>query len=178
MITNLPGQIVECGVYKGASIIRFMTFRDMLENPYSRKIIGFDIFGKFPVSGDKNDIDFINKFENAGGSGIPKTELEKVFAYKEFSNYELIEGDIKKSIPEYVETHKELKIALLHIDVDIYEPTKIILEYLFEKVVKGGILVFDDYATVAGETRAIDEYFGSSRIEKLPISHTPSFIKK
>ena len=178
MITNLPGHVVECGVYKGSSIIRFMTFRDMLENPYSRKVIGFDIFGKFPVSGDKNDIDYINKFEKAGGSGISKTELEKVLSYKEFFNYELVEGDIKNTIPAYVEQHKELKIALLHIDVDIYEPTKIILENLFDRIVKDGILVLDDYSTVPGETKAIDDYFGNRRIEKLPYSHTSSFIKK
>lgn len=177
-IINLPGHIVECGVYKGASIIRFATFRDILENSYSRKIIGFDMFGKFPRSGDKNDIDFVNNFENAGGYGIPKTELEKVFSHKEFSNYEFIEGDISVTIPEYIKTHPELKISLLHIDVDIYEPSKIILENLYERVVKDGIIIFDDYSIVPGATRAIDEFFIETRIEKLSISHVPSFIIK
>ena len=47
-ILHLPGAIVECGVYKGASLIRFATFREMLESQYSRQIIGFDAFGEFP----------------------------------------------------------------------------------------------------------------------------------
>lgn len=177
-IINLPGHIVECGVYKGASIIRFATFRDILENPYSRKIIGFDMFGKFPRSGDKNDIEFVNNFESAGGFGIPKTELEKVFSHKEFSNYEFIEGDISSTIPDYIKTHPELKISLLHIDVDIFEPSKIILENLYERVVKDGLIVLDDYSIVPGATRAIDEFFIGMRIEKLSISHVPSFIIK
>ncbi len=63
MITNLPGHIVECGVYKGASLTRFANFRDSLESSYSRKIIGFDVFGKFSRSGDSNDLNFIERFE-------------------------------------------------------------------------------------------------------------------
>jgi hypothetical protein len=47
-ITGLPGEVVECGVFKGASLIRFATFREMTESQFSRKIIGFDAFGKFP----------------------------------------------------------------------------------------------------------------------------------
>ena len=52
-IIGLPSHVVECGVYKGASLRRFATFREILENPYSRKIIGFDAFGQFPV-GDED----------------------------------------------------------------------------------------------------------------------------
>ena len=40
-ITNLPGNILEFGVYKASSLVRFATFRNMLENDFSRKIIGF-----------------------------------------------------------------------------------------------------------------------------------------
>ena len=45
MTMHLPGAIVECGVFKGASLVRFAGFRDLFGNSYSRKIIGFDIFG-------------------------------------------------------------------------------------------------------------------------------------
>jgi len=46
---DLPGEIVECGVFKGASFVRFAGFRDLFCNPFNHKLIGFDIFGKFPV---------------------------------------------------------------------------------------------------------------------------------
>ena len=53
-ILKLPGDVVECGVFKGASLVRLLTFRENLENTFSRKIIGFDAFGKFPkASNDK-----------------------------------------------------------------------------------------------------------------------------
>lgn len=182
-IINLPGHIVECGVFKGASLIRLATFRSMYENESSRKIIGFDAFGLFPrskVEKESEDNKFIDHFESVGGDGIPKEELEKVFKYKGIANVELIKGDILKTLPEYTSKHPELKISLLHIDVDVYEPTKVILNELFDKVVKGGVIMLDDYGTVAGETMAVDEFIKEKNltVEKLPVAHIPSYIVK
>ena len=73
-----------------------------------------------------------------------------------------------------------MRISLLHVDTDIYEPAKVALEYLYDRVVKGGIIVSDDY-TVAGETKAIDEFLKDKKLEihKLSISqHKPSYIIK
>lgn len=179
-ITHLPGHIIECGVYKGASLIRFCTFRELLESPSSRRVIGFDAFGKFPRKGDTHDQAFIERFESIGGEGISSTELEQILALKSFSNYELVEGDILQTVPDYLDAHPELKIALLHIDVDVYHPTKVILDTLFDRIVPEGLVVLDDYGTVAGETRAADEFFEARgvRFQKLPISHIPTYIKK
>ncbi len=179
-ITKLPGHIVECGVFKGASLIRFCTYREILESPYSRKVIGFDDFGKFSRQDNDNDQLFVERFESSAGDGIPVDELKAVLSYKGFENYELIKGDVTNTIPDYVSSHPELKIALLHIDVDVYKPSVSILNHLFDRVVSGGLVVFDDFGTVAGETRAIDEFFleRDDIIEKLPISHIPSFIRK
>lgn len=179
-ILNLPGQIVECGVFKGASLIRFCTFREILESPFSREIIGFDAFGKFPAVHNPNDQEFIKKFEGDAGDGIPMDELKEVLSYKGFENYELIQGNIVETVPAYLSEHPELKIAMLHIDVDVKEPSVVILEHLFDRVVRGGLVVFDDYGTVAGETDAIDEFFAEKEvvIEKLSISHIPAYIRK
>ncbi|WP_420264247.1 TylF/MycF/NovP-related O-methyltransferase [Candidatus Magnetominusculus dajiuhuensis] len=179
-IIHLPGHIIECGVYKGASLLRFSTFREILESPYSRKIIGFDAFGKFPDQESPADQKFIKEFEGEAGEGISIEELRKVFIHKSIGNYELIQGDICATIPKYLSEHPELKIALLHIDVDVYKPTVVILNNLYERVVRGGLVVFDDFGVVAGETQAIDEFIDGKDvvIEKLSISHIPSYIRK
>ena len=179
-IIHLPGHVVECGVYKGTSLIRFCTFRDMLESSHSRRIIGFDAFGQFPVQGDEEDRRFISHFEGQGGPGVSLSDMQAVIEHKRLQNCELIEGDICQTVPAYVETHPELKIALLHVDVDVYDPTMTILRELYDRVVPGGLVVMDDYGTVAGETRAVDEFFAGQgvAIHKLPISHIPSFIRK
>ncbi len=180
MITDLPGAIVECGVLKGASLIRFCTFREILESPHSRKIIAFDAFGDFPTPKDADDQAFVQEFEGAAGAGIPIDELDSVLNRKGFDNVELVPGDIVESVPAYAETHPELRISLLHIDVDVYAPSAVILKYFYDRLVPGGLLVLDDYGTVNGETRAVEEYFGKHmpQIQKLPISHIPAYIRK
>ncbi len=179
MITGLPGHIVECGVFKGSSFIRFGTFRHILESSSSRKLIGFDAFGKFPRQSDAQDNKFISHFETEGGDGISSQELTRVMNHKEFPNFELLQGDILETVPEYLRQHPELKIALLHVDVDVYAPTKVILDNFFPRLVKGGLIILDDYTAVAGATRATDEFLVGKnlKVEKLSISHLPSFIR-
>jgi hypothetical protein len=156
-ILELPGDILEFGVYKGTSLVRLLSFRNLLENENSRKVYGFDIFGKFPNSLElESDRKFVQNFEHAGGYGISKNELEMHLDNKGFKNYELVEGDILKTIPEFLANNPSGKFSLLHIDVDVYEPTKVILENLWDRVVKGGIVMLDDYGTVEGETKAVD----------------------
>jgi hypothetical protein len=85
-----------------------------------------------------------------------------------------------ETIPEYIAKNPTIKISLLHIDVEVYEPTKIILENLWDKIVKGGILMLDDYGTVEGETKAVDDFFigQNIQIKKPQFNHIPSYIVK
>jgi hypothetical protein len=124
---------------------------------------------------------FENKANGGGGYGIAISELDMLLRRKEFVNYRLIEGDILETLPEFVEQNPQLKISLLHIDVDVYEPTKIILETLWDKVVKGGIVMLDDYGTVEGETKAVDEFiakFDNLYMQKPPYNYIPCYIIK
>ena len=100
--------------------------------------------------------------------------------YKKIDNYEFIKGDINQTIPEYCKENKHLKKTLLHIDLDAYEPTVTIHDNVYEKVVTGGILMFDDYGAFPGETKAVDEFFDDKDVivQKLPYPHIPSFVVK
>ena len=46
-ISHLPGHIIECGVFKGNSLIRFLIYRDLITKSSKKSIYGFDAFGKF-----------------------------------------------------------------------------------------------------------------------------------
>jgi len=180
-IIDLPGDILEFGVYKGTSLVRLLSFRDLIEHSSSRKIYGFDIFGKFPDDLSlESDRTFVDKFEDAGGWGISKDDLESHLADKGFSNYELVQGDINETIVTFLEKKPHLKISLMHIDVDVYEPTMNILNAFWERIVPGGILMLDDYGTVEGETKAVDDFFKnkSTIIQKPSYYHIPSYIIK
>ena len=73
-----------------------------------------------------------------------------------------------------------MKISLLHLDLDIFRPTLFVLEKLFDKVVKGGIILLDDYAEISGATEAVDKFLKNKnyKIEKLQYYKRPSFIIK
>lgn len=183
MITGLPGHVVECGVFKGASFMRWATFRDILESPYSRRIIGFDTFGEFPETAYDDDQTLRRTFieETSGGKSIPEEQLHEALAHKKISNYELVKGDILETVPAYLQEKPQLKIALLHIDTDIYEPARAVLAHFYPHLVRGGVLVLDDYGTFPGGTKAVDEYFEGKNalIRKFPFSHhIPSYIIK
>lgn len=180
-IINLPGSIIECGVFKGASFLRFATYRELLESPVSRKIIGFDTFGKFPETNYEPDKKPLQAFiGSAGDESISCCELDKVMKVKGIGNYELVKGDICTTVPEYVNANPQLKIALLHIDTDIYEPVCTILDEMYDRVCRGGVIAFDDYGVFPGETKAVDQFFVDKNVKlhKFPFSHIPAFIIK
>ncbi|MFR1380504.1 MAG: TylF/MycF/NovP-related O-methyltransferase [Clostridium neonatale] len=182
-IIELPGDVIELGVFKGNSLLQFCAFRELLENENSRKIIGFDMFGTFPKECSiKSDKKFAEKWNDTfSDEFLSQEDLYKSLAYKKINNVQLIKGNILETLDNYILENPSTRIALLHIDTDVYEPAKKGLELLFDKVVKGGVIVFDDYATVEGETLAIEEILADKDyiIKKFPFSHTkPSYIIK
>lgn len=180
--SHLRGEILEFGVFKGNSLFRWIKFRDLLEQTQSRKVVGFDVFGEFPETEFEDDKKKREEFirETSGGVGISLEELSELLEKQKLEkNVELVKGDISHTLDDYLDKNPHLKISLLHIDVDIYEPTKLILERLWSHVVKGGIVVLDDYGAFAGANKAVDDFFGGEvEIQKLPYSNAIAFVVK
>ena len=170
-IFNVKGDVVECGVFKGASLIRLLTFRDLYENSKKRKVYGFDAFGKFPrpknkkILTKKTDTKFAKNHDTKIGIGISVQKLKHYINKKKITNYQLIKGDVNKTVPEFIKKNKKIKIALLHLDLDIYEPTFNVLNYLYKYVVKNGIILLDDYSHIKGATKAINDFFKNKKIK-------------
>jgi hypothetical protein len=189
-VIDLPGCIVELGVFKGVS---FFTWSNLLETFCSsdryKKVFGFDHFEglkseQFCEKDGKKD-ESVQKMDN--GYKCTAEEVRKLVRIHNDDNLlpgtqrcQLIEGDIMDTLPKFLEDNPGLKISLLHFDMDIYEPTKYALELLYPLVVKGGIVCFDEYGLIPwqGETKAVDEYFESINqkpvIKKFPFYHVPA----
>ena len=182
IVREVPGAIVECGVFKGASFARFAMFRDLFGNPFSKKIIGFDTFGKFPETEFPADKEMRKRcIDVAGDQSISKQHLLDVLKHKGIDKFvELVEGDITKTVPEYLNSEPGIKISLLNLDTDIYEPAVTVLEYLYPRLVNGGIIILDDYGAFPGETKAVDDYFKGTnvKIRKFSFCMTPCYIIK
>lgn len=180
--STVRGEIVEFGIFKGNSFFRWIKFRDLLEQTNSRKVIGFDIFGDFPDAHFEEDKVKRDAFvaETNGGKSISFEEINELLDKQGLNkNVDIIKGDILITLDQYLEKNPHLKISLLHIDVDLYEPTQIILEKLYDRVTVGGIIIFDDYGAFAGTNKAVDDFFkNKAEVKKLPYSHAISYIVK
>ncbi len=181
-IVGLPGDILEFGVFKAASLVRLATFRSLLENDYSRKLVGFDAFGKFPKEQRtfKYDLNFIEGFEKTAGDGLTLEEVKNILLLKNFQNISLNEGNVFDTLPAYLEEFPATRVSFLHLDMDVKEPTVFALKHLWERIVPNGIVLFDDYSYVAGETDAVDDFIKEKHLKLEKLSHysAPSFVRK
>jgi hypothetical protein len=172
-VVDLPGCILDLGVFKGGSLFTWCNLLDIfVANDRSRKVYGFDHFKGLTNFNSKDGAfqPYANKVE--GGFCAEEEDvrmLERLHAMDShtpgFKRAELVIGDIKESLPRFLEGNPGLRISLLHFDFDLYEPTRFALELLYPLVLKGGVVCFDEYGLIpwAGESNAVDEF-----LDKLP----------
>ena len=172
-VKDIPGDIVECGVFKGSGFYTFLKLKKIL-NPCSlKRVVGFDFFDTDQLLSNLNGLDkeamsiFFNfrKFEHTDDF---KDVLEKKILMDGFfpEDFELVKGDISQTSKEYVDSHPGLKISLLYIDLDLEEPTYNTLKNFWNNMSKGGIIVFDEYAHPKwSETRGVDRFIEEMNIE-------------
>lgn len=191
---DLPGCIVECGVFKGVSLLTFAKLVEVYcPGDTLKRIVGFDTFQGFTHLANQDGPPLEKRGKVPGGwdssSFYPVLRDLIEVARKDsmiprFSRIELVEGDVCKTVPKYVKINPGLRISLLHLDLDLYDPTLTALEQLYPLVVRGGVVIVDEYAmdAFAGESAAFDEYFKGRRprLKKFPFISTPGgyFIKE
>lgn len=173
MAMEIPGAIVECGVYKGNSLMLYLQLSLCLE-PYAinRSIIGFDTFEGFrsinTAGSDPKDI-HEKMFSDTEMAVLQKSiELNDLIRpVNRIPRCELVKGDIVKTVPEFVKDRPELCVAMLILDTDLYEPTKVALQHFLPLMPKGGIVVLDEvcYRNFAGETQALKEVLDLNKVE-------------
>ncbi len=192
-IANLPGNIIDLGVFRGASTFTFGKLAEIFCPTDVRKVVyGFDTFEGFPdvedVDGGVSDELDRKKGGFCGGQNIEQDLLQARTAMnadkhlRHIERIQFVKGDMCKTIPQFVEDKGNgLRIALLNIDCDLYEPTKVALEHFVPLMVRGGIIMLDEYAheTFGGESKAVDEYFIANfgkrpKIEKFTWHSVPS----
>lgn len=188
-ILHTHGIIVEFGVRWGQTLSIMSALRGIFE-PFNRhrKIVGFDTFEGFKGMG-KEDGELCKCKD--GSFSVPsgyEKYLDKILSLQESLNpishlkkYELVKGDAKETIPEYLKSHPETIISLAIFDFDIYAPTKVALEAIRPHLFKGSILVFDELCDdiFPGETIALKETLGLNnvRIQRYPMSSRISYLE-
>jgi O-methyltransferase len=194
---KIPGCLVECGVAAGGQLGAMQT--ELLARGETRWVYGFDSFEGIPIASVEDDqqpgipgpkpfIVYSDKRQLLRSSGITVHGLDEVqdrlnrWFPRTRDNIVLVKGWFQDTLPMYVSVFKRLGgIALLRLDGDLYESTKVSLDELFPLVNPGGILIVDDW-DLTGCRRACDEYFAEHRVERLTPPHGdgtgPAYFRK
>ena len=177
MVQDVPGAIVECGVYKGNSLMLYMQLSMILE-PYAinRSIIGFDTFQGFASINEKM---FSDTDETLIQDMIDANDL--IRPVNRIPRCEIVKGDILETVPAFVKTRPDLVVAMLILDTDLYSSTKVALETFLPYMPKGAIVVLDEvaYRNFPGETAALRDVLDLNKIElkRLPFDSTVGYFR-
>lgn len=173
--SNVPGDIVECGVWRGGSMMAIAHTLLRLDHT-EKSLFLFDTFSGMSeptdldvnVHGLKASDKFRKKRRDDGRTDWAHASLGEVkknllqTGYEE-SKINFIEGKVEDTIPEKAPE----SISLLRLDTDWYKSTKHELIYLFPRLSKNGIIIIDDYGLWKGSQKAVDEYFSENKINIL-----------
>jgi O-methyltransferase len=173
---KIEGAIVECGVWRGGSImIAISTLKSLGSS--NREIFLYDTFEGLPKPDPILDVDI---WDNKGHDGWileARGAEASNWAYASLNDVRsnvlglgygdhlihFIKGMVERTIPE----RSPKKIALLRLDTDWHASTKHVLEHLFPILVPGGVLIMDDYGHFTGARKAADDYFNETGIRML-----------
>ena len=165
-VKGMEGDIVECGVSIGHGALLFLLLSEYLG--VERTYYGFDSFSGFPDPVQKDGVTPITGKDF--WANPPETVLRvlrdgRVPENKIRERVRLVKGFFDDTLPSY-----KGKIALLHLDCDLYESYKTALAHLYDKVVRGGIIMFDEYDDDRwpGARKAIDEFFADKPEKPMP----------
>ncbi len=171
---GLPGDFVECGVWRGgSSMAAALTLLRLGAD--ERRLWLYDTFGRMPAPG-RRDRDFTGRdvagHEDSmlGEVGLSLADVQSAMRSTGYPAEQIryVQGLVEATIPGSAPA----EIALLRLDTDWYESTRHELEHLYPRLVSGGVLIVDDYGHYAGARQAVDEYFAERPILLARVDYT------
>jgi hypothetical protein len=183
LIRNIGGDIIECGVYQGNSFA-FLSNLSVILEPYSvnRRLWGFDTFEGFPKFSSRYDPSDINigDFGSVDLLALSNclSAIDRVRPVNRIPRFSLVKGDVSVTVPKFIDDHPELVIALLILDMDLYEPTLLCLEKFIPHMPKGSIIAFDEfnYQRFPGETTALKHFDSLKNFRLERFDHDGSLV--
>lgn len=155
---GIPGDIVECGVYKGGSM--FLVGLRLKQLKADRKIWMYDRFEKGMTEPGPDDI----PIEGVGadhfyrvGLGVPVSQVIGLFNNYGISNFQVVPGDVRETLRR--EENLPPMISILRMDTDWYDSSLVELERLYPRLVSGGVAISDDHGHWLGQAKAFNDYF-------------------
>lgn len=180
MVADVPGDIADCGTFKGISTLQFAQFLRIYKPHHRARVVSFDTFeAVFPRV----------RLDEVASAADHMERLYEETAYDQLNEaigrlgladtVEIVKGDIVETLPHYLADKPGFRISLLHCDLDVFAATKAVLEMAWPRLCVGGIVVFDQYAVRNwGESDAAESFLATlphpPRLCTLPGTPTPT----
>ena len=160
---DIDGAFVECGTWKGGCAAVMGGIANRYGN--RRKTWYFDSFEGMPDAtpedGPEEETEhMMGEYLTASVDDVKELIFDKLKLPEEHNI--IVKGWFDKTLPEH--KAKVGPIAILRLDADWYESTKLILEELYDQIVPGGYLIFDDYSRWQGCKKATDDFIAARSI--------------
>lgn len=177
-ILDIPGVICEFGVQWGATLALLNNLRGTHE-PFnaSRKIFGFDTFDGFSSVDDKDGSwPKVGDYKSVPGYEDTLEEIlvthESLAPLNHLKKFELVKGDASQTIDTWLDRHPYAVVSMAIFDMDVYKPTRDVLQKIIPRLTRGSLLVFDEFNCeyFPGETIAVQEVLGLNNIK---LRHSP-----
>ena len=173
-VKNIPGDIVECGVFKGTGLYSFLKLKRIFNPNSNKKVIGFDYFDNDGlVSTLTNDLDKTYMSSLFKERNFNHDENYKDILYNKILNdgflpneFDLIKGDVSITTHIFSNENPGFKISLLYMDLDLEKPTYDTLSNFWDNMTKGGIIVFDEYGYHKwSESKGVDRFIQEKNLD-------------
>lgn len=175
---NVPGHIAEFGSWRGANLMylaKLIRIFDPLSSKQVHCFEGFEGLSTFTPQ------DVTDK-ERGHYKGSYQELVDVIKLYDMKDDVLIHKGLIQDTLASTLAAQPDLTFSFVYCDVDLYEPTKIILEQMDERLAQGGVFVLDEYAyeNFPGETTAVREFLSSTKssykMEHVPHTRQPSLV--
>jgi len=169
--SRVEGDIVECGVWRGGSVMAAALTLVDVDNT-ERHIYGFDTFeGMSPPSAPDVDIygrdaaRFLKRGRRARELVVTEAAVRANVALVPYPQecVHFVKGMVEDTVP----SRAPERIALLRLDTDWYESTRHEMIHLFPRLAPGGVLIVDDYGHWRGAKQAVDQYLSENNVSLL-----------
>lgn len=173
-ILEVPGVIMQFGTRWGRELALFEALRTTFEPfNHARRVIGFDTFEGYTAPHAKDGGESVVREGNLATSENYEHYLEQILDIRDrmsvlphVRKFDLVKGDASIELEKYLKANPHTVISLMHLDMNLYEPTRKCLELARPHLTKGSVVIIDEVnlKTFPGETIALQEVFGLNNI--------------
>ena len=142
---RVEGDVAEVGVYEGGTALFLCDWIRGL----GKELYLFDSFLGFQPTAEDYPLGIPEGWYN----GVEETVRER---FKDEENVHIVTGNCVETIKEV----EDKTFCFVHLDLDLYAPTKACLEFFPDRMSKGGIIMVHDYRELAGVSKAVREVVG------------------